>query len=744
VNPEAALLSERLLYLEKKRVAKKEANKATVSGQQNPAKGPGNKKAAGQSSAGVQGYLPYIIIFLFSAALYINTIGNQQAVDDPIVFTSNKFVLQGVSGIKDILTHDASYGFFGDKAGDFLNGGRYRPLGLISFALEVQLFGTDLHVAHAINVLLFALTCLVLFHLLLYLLPSKKDSPFYLSIPFIAAMLFAGHPIHTEAVANIKGRDEIMTLLFSLMALYAAVRYVKENSWRYLAGGAVLFGLGLLSKENAITFVAIVPLTLYFFTNAGIKDYARTVGAYLVPVIIFLCLRAAFTKSGMTAPSNEILNDPFLYLPKGTEGLLQKYATIIMTFLLYIKLLIFPHPLTHDYFYNQVPYVKISNPVFILSLLINGALLVYALLGLRRKSLTSYAILFYFITFSIFSNLFFTVGILMTERFMFMCSVGFCLLVAYLMTEAVSKWKLPAQVLPGVLALILLLYSVKTISRNHAWYDNITLFVTDAKSSTNSSKVSMGVGDEIMQLSVANMDSLRQSGRLQYAADLLELNVNTATTPDADMRKLLLEQGEKYIKASLAIYPGRAPSWLMLGTTAYRLHRPPLEVISYYAKSDSLKPGGDYESLYNIGCVYIENKMPEEAKRSFLKALVVDPKQLASTFNLAVTYMNLKQQDSALIWFGRSIALNPNEPAIYLNMNAIYKEQGNIDGMIQCLAKEMELNPSAVGYYDELSALYLSKKMPDDAIRVSEACLKRFPDHGPAMANIAAAKGMKK
>lgn len=726
-------------------MAKKEANKVSASGQQTQSKGPGSRKAVGQKTTlGAWSYLPYVIIFLFATALYLNTIGNQQAVDDPIVFTSNKYVLQGVSGIKDILTHDASYGFFGDKAGDFLNGGRYRPLGLISFALEVQLFGADLHVAHAINVLLFALTCIVLFHLLSYLMPGKKDSPFYLAVPFITAMLFAGHPIHTEAVANIKGRDEIMTLLFSLMALYAAVRYVRENNWRYLIGGAAIFGLGLLSKENAITFVAIVPLTLYFFTHADIKDYARTVGAYMVPVVIFLCLRAAFTKSGMTAPSNEILNDPFLYLPKGTEGILEKYATIIMTFLLYIKLLIFPHPLTHDYFYHQVPYVKISNPVFILSLLINGALLIYALLGLRKKSLPSYAILFYFITFSIFSNLFFTVGILMTERFMFMCSVGFCLLGAYAMTEAVNRWKLPAQALPSALVMILLLYSIMTISRNHAWYDNITLFVTDAKTSTNSSKVMMGIGDEMMQMSAANIDSLRQSGRLQYVADLLDMNVNASTTPDGDMRKLLLEQGEKYIKRSLDIYPGRAPSWLMLGTTAYKLHRPPAEVISYYAKCDSLKSGGDYESLYNIGCVYIENKMPVQAKESFLKALAVDTKQLASTFNLAVIYMNLKQLDSALIWFGRSIALSPNEPAIYANMNAIYKEQGNTDGMIRCLSKEIELNPGVVSYYDELSALYLSQNMPDDAIRVSEACLQRFPGHGPAVANIAAAKGIKK
>ena len=87
-------------------------------------------------------------------------------------------------------------------------------------------------------------------------------------------MLFAVHPIHTEAVANIKGRDEIITLLGSLAALYFSIRAYREKNLGLNFAAAGLFLLALFSKENAITFCAIVALTYYVFTKA---DFGKIV-----------------------------------------------------------------------------------------------------------------------------------------------------------------------------------------------------------------------------------------------------------------------------------------------------------------------------------------------------------------------------------------------------------------------------------------------------------------------------------
>src|SRR5581483_1177775 len=102
------------------------------------------------------------------------------------------------------------------------------------------------------------------------------------------SLLYAVHPIHTEAVANIKGRDEIMAMLLAVATLVFSIKYVKGNKISDLLIGAVIYFLALLSKENTITFLAVVPLTYYMFTNAGKKQYITGTVAYLVPALLFM------------------------------------------------------------------------------------------------------------------------------------------------------------------------------------------------------------------------------------------------------------------------------------------------------------------------------------------------------------------------------------------------------------------------------------------------------------------------
>lgn len=684
-------------------------------------------------------WAPYFIIALFSIGIYFNTVWNKYAIDDTLVLTENKFTLQGLGGIKDIMTHDAFVGFFGERGSELVSGGRYRPLSIVTLAVEVEFFGLNPKISHAVNILLFAISCLLLYQILTYIIPAKKGKVFSLTIPFIATMLFAGHPVHTEAVANIKGRDEIMGLLFSLLALYAALLYVKQKKPLHLIWGLAAYMLGLLSKENAVTFLAVIPLTFYFFTKAKGKDYLLTICLYILPIAAFLALRTMYTKSGLGAESPEILNNPFAYLPKNMDGFLQRYATIIMTFLLYFKLLVFPHPLTHDYYFNQIPFVGITDIYFIFSVIINLTLLIYALMGLRKKSTASYAILFYFITFSIVSNLLFTVGILMNERFVYMSSIGFCIFIAYWLVYAHDKFKVSNQVIAGILLLILSLYSAKTISRNTIWIDNLTLFLVDSKTSNQSAKVQMSAGGDLTKLVDENFDSLRHSGRMQYVADLLDMNVDVTHVPDTTMRKEFLRHAIYFLNRTITIYPTHSNAWLLLGNAVYKLDRKNAEeAIADYQKAANYRVGGYYDAWYNMGCVEIENNMSDKAKDNFIKALAIKPDEFACRFNLAVAYMNLNMTDSALICFKKTLELKPLDAVTYYKMGTIYgKQLNNLDLAVQYISKAIEYNPNEAVYYEDLGVAYGLKDKPDDAIRVSEQCLKKFPNYIPALKNIA-------
>jgi len=115
----------------------------------------------------------YLIIFVLTFLLYGNTIRNNYALDDLIVITENKFTIQGFDGIKSILTEDMFMGYYGNMS--LVQGSRYRPLSLVTFAIEYQFFKKNPHVGHFINILLFAFTGILIFMVLSKLLIKFKS-----------------------------------------------------------------------------------------------------------------------------------------------------------------------------------------------------------------------------------------------------------------------------------------------------------------------------------------------------------------------------------------------------------------------------------------------------------------------------------------------------------------------------------------------------------------------------------------
>ena len=143
-----------------------------------------------------------------SFLLYVNTLKHEYTIDDLIVVTSNKLTQQGVSAIPDIFSHSYMFGYNGREDES------YRPLTLTTFALEKSMFDANSSASHFIQVLLYALTILVLFRYLVRLLGEDR-----LTLVALITLLFAVHPLHTEVVANVKSRDELMCALFLFLSL---------------------------------------------------------------------------------------------------------------------------------------------------------------------------------------------------------------------------------------------------------------------------------------------------------------------------------------------------------------------------------------------------------------------------------------------------------------------------------------------------------------------------------------------
>ena len=223
--------------------------------------------------------MPFLVL-LAAFLVHANTLGHNYALDDSIVITDNQFTKEGLAGMGSIFSKDTFYGFFKkDGKDNLVQGGRYRPLSLAMFALEYELFGENPFIGHLLNVLLFALLCALIFQFLRTLLRDHRHSDL---LALLTALLFAVHPVHSEVVANIKGRDEILALLFAVLSFKYILTYVDNKKLSSLILSGFFLFLGSMSKENAITFVLIIPIGLMLFR--GLKFSVH------LPSIVFLHL----------------------------------------------------------------------------------------------------------------------------------------------------------------------------------------------------------------------------------------------------------------------------------------------------------------------------------------------------------------------------------------------------------------------------------------------------------------------
>lgn len=647
----------------------------------------------------------FLILFLSSILLYANTLSHDYALDDQLAIYENKFVTKGVSGIGDILTHDAFEGFFGERGSKLISGGRYRPLSFVSFAIEWEIFGRNPHVSHAINVLLYGLLCCSLFYFLALLFPISCDShskySWLHSLPFAAALLYCFHPIHTEVVANIKGRDEILCLLFGLWALIYFLQYFQSNSWKSYVILFLLYFLSLMSKENAITFLAVFPLAHYIQKGTlGLNNLKPYLSIFLA-CFVFIFLRIKYTQVGVDAQTTEILNNPFVRASAS-----EKWGTILYSFLRYDMLLFFPHPLTHDYYFNQIPYRKLSDGWVLLSIITRLGFLYLAFRYWRERSPVFFAVAFFIITFSLVSNVFFTVGIIMNERFVFISSIGFCVLAAWILQRL--DFKFGNVLYYSILFVILGLYSYKTIARNQVWKDNATLFSNDFLISQNSAKVATSFGGGLYEAAVKMKDSAQKNRTL-------------------DSSLLVLEH-------ALKIYPENSQTWLLYANAKLAKTGNYRDALDIYKHCMELRGNQFFDASYNMAILYYNagiydsalihietanaiNSEHKEAKAVYSRTLAKLGRTQEALATGGVDNANLSQlamdakdggnYQEALSLAEQALALNPKDAiANYVKGICLARFMNRLPEGIPYLEKAIQYNTQNANWYEDLAVAY--------------------------------------
>ncbi len=657
-----------------------------------------------------------IFLFLTATILYLPTITFDYALDDGLVIHENKFTQQGLKGVKDIFTHDSFVGYFGEDV-KYVAGGRYRPFTQFIFAIQKELFGFHPWIGHLTNILSYALLMVILFLTIKALLsfpPFNKENAKL--IAFLATVLYLFHPIHTEVVCNIKSLDEIFSMLGSLGAILLLLSYHNKPKIYKLFLSGFIFFIALLSKENALTWVGVWLFWLIFTHKSFSKKYIiNSFIVLLIPAALFLFIRSQVLGAFLyTDVPKELLNNPFVNSTKS-----QEIATVLFTWLIYFKLLIFPHPLTHDYYPKQIPILNFGDFRVWLAIIMVLAIIYILIKSWKRKPIIAFAILMFIANFSMVSNLLFNVGTFMNERFIFSASAGFTLAVGWLFAkwgERSPKWAM------YLLITILALYGVKTVSRSFAWKDNLTLFTTDAKISRNSSKVNAAAGESLVEVAKKTNNPLEQ--------------------------EKLLNDAIQYLNKATMIYPENYSAYHFLGE-AYFLKKDFKKALENALICANLRPIElePYKNVFAAGInAYLDSSYDIASmafsfltsKTDFLMNQFADSTYF--TIQLALAYKYLNKVDSAIIILNNVLQKDTCNVEALNHLAELHSTKpGGLSNSEYYLLRGYSCNPNYAPILENLGTLNIIKRNYSQAIIYLKKVYNINPNNKNVINNLAIA-----
>lgn len=636
-----------------------------------------------------------VALFLLTFIVFGNAIFNDYALDDEFYTAgSNKLTKEGTKSIPEIFNTRT----FNNSDG---SGYSYRPVAVASFALEIHLFGEDPVVSHFINVLLYAFLMVLLFHVLRRWFTTAGDW-----FSFFVCLIFLVHPLHTEIVANIKCRDELLAMLFTLLSIFFLWKFRETRKWYFFALYPVCYFAAILSKHTIIPFLALIPLALWFFTDESWKK----IGLYMIPLLVMAAITLYIEREVLPDQSRtyQEFENPLVK----HRGLFRRSALASYVLGRYLWLHFIPHPLVYYYGQNYVPFATWTNGIAILSLVIHIGLGALAFVEMRKKTILGFGLLFYLIAIAPFSNLIFAAPGLMAERFTNASVLGFSIVVIYLIFKFLKKnpvefrWKSPDyKTVRTVIVAVAAIYAVRSIARNETWENKHTLYGHDMQHLEESAKANMLYG---ALLSRDGMEA-RLRGR-QWAR---QGNSDSARILMAKSNANFLEARKLYRKAT-EVAPYYHTAWSNLGTTYFFVEQPK-EALPYFLESLRHKP--DYnEGLFNSAMAYDQLGKPDSAIYFFRKSIAADSTYVTAYEQLSRVMVQQKSDTAAGIALLKlAIRNKPDDESPWNNLAKLYLEAGDTLSGAAAMEKAAEINPSNVYRLGNLAQFYRSPRTRDDA-----------------------------
>ncbi len=412
----------------------------------------------------------YLIIIFVTYLVFYNSLSNEFVFDDESVVVGNASI-QTLSSIPQYFTADEGF--------HKVIGRYYRPIVSASYAIDYSIWGLNPYGFHLTNVIIHIIACLLLFKILSTLFWRYKYRNLF---SLLSVLIFAVHPIHTEAVSWVSGRTDSLVTLFFFASFLFYIEFTKEmehsnkdnslhridkKNYFYLLLSILFYSLGLLTKEMIVTMPVIILLYDFVYKKKDFSYFKKNLINYILffgITIIYFALRYSLLSD---IPERE----NYLYFKGKDYSVI--IGTMIKTVPVYFRLLFAPFPLLYHY-NGVIPDAKsVIDSDVIFSILFIAFLIFLSIYFYKKDSIISFCILFFFVSLLPVMNIVPTMN-LMAERFLYFTSFAVILLICHL--SLVGSSKRDFSILTVGLCIIIGLLSYLTYNRNIDWKSNENLY----------------------------------------------------------------------------------------------------------------------------------------------------------------------------------------------------------------------------------------------------------------------------
>ena len=599
------------------------------------------------------------IVAVLTVLVYLNTLPNQFVWDD------NTFA-------NFPLTKDFKY------LPQLLKGalpppheGDFRPLKGVILLLDYQLFGLEPFWYHVQAMLIHLSSTLLVYFVtkkILDLMSQPKAGPPLAEnvnfVPFLTALLFGLHPIHTEAITFITSSTDIIGISFFLSAFYLYLAAFERFKGRVprLTFSIILAFLAFISYEITLVLPAIIILFDLTVSKISKKEFLsriKTYGLYFALVTFYFLLR--FPILGLKQENTLPENNPFL-----------TSMTMIKAFFEYLKITIFPLNLSVNHLIpNDIPalfYIdyereaflsqKITDPETLVAIVALLLIFLSILFFYKKAPLVTFCIFWFLISLAPVSNIL-PLNNFMAERYLYLASYGYSLFVALIFVYAYKSFKnsRPAQSIIICLFLTLAaLLGIQTLLRNSQWKDSKSLWGRELAINPGSVLANHNLGNAYfiegnLELALAHLETAYFNNQINNIDVIIHLGYAYQKS-GKPIRAI-----EKY-KTALTLAPA---DFIAIYRLANAYHQAGLEqlAIEHYQRAIGIEPRF-YDAHVDLGLLYVSQKRDAQAASEFKLASEIRPNLVIAWQNLGAVYIKMKKYDLARDALTKALKIEPD------------------------------------------------------------------------------------